>query len=256
MRSKIVFFSIIAWYMHISVYAQSYSSLIRNGVQHFEREQYDQAEVAFRQALRLNEDGFEAHFNLGNTLYRQGRFDEAKIAFQEARNNAPDRSSEAKANHNLGNTEVELQKYQEAIEAYKKSLLRNPSDEETRSNLAYAMRRLQEQQQNQSQQQQQEGEESNDDDNQENQDQQQQQQEQEQGEQDQNPDQDEDSDQEQQGEGEQELDENTEQESPSFDPDDAERLMQMIEDEESKVQEKLIEQERKKRKDTRGKKIW
>jgi Ca-activated chloride channel homolog len=248
MKTKIVLASFFIVCSHLLIVAQSYPTLIRKGVQYFEREQFDQAEIAFREALSLNEQGFEAHYNLGNTLYRQGRYDEAQKAFAAATKLAPNRSAEAKALHNLGNTEVEQQKYKEAIDALKKSLLRNPSDEETRSNLAYAMRRLQEEQEQQQQKQdQQDGDQSNQDQDQNQENEQEQsdsQQEEQQG------DSNEDSKQEQAAEGA------DEQESPTFDPEDAERIMQMIEDEENKVQEKLQDQERKKLKDNKRKKIW
>ena len=51
--------------------------------------------------------------------------------------------------HNMGNSLLSQKKYAEAIEAFKNSLRRNPGDMETKSNLAYAQKMLQEQQQNQ-----------------------------------------------------------------------------------------------------------
>ncbi|HET6991741.1 MAG TPA: tetratricopeptide repeat protein, partial [Bacteroidia bacterium] len=47
--------------------------------------------------------------------------------------------------HNLGNSMLQQQKYQESINAYKQALKLKPNDEETRYNLAYAQSKLKKQ---------------------------------------------------------------------------------------------------------------
>ena len=49
--------------------------------------------------------------------------------------------------HNLGNSFMKKKDYRQSVEAYKHSLRINPTDEETRYNLALAMKLLQKQQQ-------------------------------------------------------------------------------------------------------------
>ena len=53
------------------------------------------------------------------------------------------------AYHNLGNSLLQEGKLEESIESYKNSLRNNPSDKDTKHNLAYAQRMKQEQEQNQ-----------------------------------------------------------------------------------------------------------
>ncbi|MGB0948702.1 MAG: tetratricopeptide repeat protein, partial [Marinirhabdus sp.] len=63
---------------------------------------------------------------------------EAMLRFKQAATTATSKVEKHKAFHNLGNTFMNEKKYQEAVEAYKSALRNNPKDEETRYNLALA----------------------------------------------------------------------------------------------------------------------
>jgi tetratricopeptide (TPR) repeat protein len=83
-------------------------------------------------------------FNLGNAHYRLDSVAQAQRNFEAASTLAKDPAAQARAFHNLGNSWMKQQKWQEAINAYKQSLKRMPDDDETRYNLAYAQKKLQE----------------------------------------------------------------------------------------------------------------
>jgi tetratricopeptide (TPR) repeat protein len=137
---------------------------VREGNQFYESGQFVEAEVSYRKAENAKAGQEKGAFNLGNALYQQGRFQEAAGQFARAASLTEDRLTQAEAYHNLGNAHLKQaqqvqakedpgQALQQSIEAYKQALRRNPSDEETRYNLAYAMQLLkQEQQQNQQKQ--------------------------------------------------------------------------------------------------------
>jgi TolB-like protein/tRNA A-37 threonylcarbamoyl transferase component Bud32 len=52
-----------------------------------------EAEKAAREAVRLEPSRFIAHYHLGRALYLQGRYDEARAAFEEARELSPNSST-------------------------------------------------------------------------------------------------------------------------------------------------------------------
>lgn len=85
-------------------------------------------------------------FNLGNAFYRQDSVADAQRTFEAASTLAKDPDAQARAFHNLGNSWMKQQKWQEAANAYKQALRRKPDDEDTRYNLAYAQKKLQEEQ--------------------------------------------------------------------------------------------------------------
>lgn len=132
--------------------AQNYREQVLSGNQAYGEEKFDAAEIAYRQALEGERDQpLEANFNLGNALYKQGRYAEASQSFQRVLGQTDDARIQALTWHNLGNIAVQEKKYQEAVEAYQKALLKNPKDNQTRYNLAKAMKMLEQQQQEQNQ---------------------------------------------------------------------------------------------------------
>jgi Ca-activated chloride channel family protein len=126
----------------------------RNGNREMEEanKKYQAAEEQFRKSMEKTQNWDKANYNLGNALYRQGRYEEAAKAFQKAAQQSGS-PLQAQSHHNLGNALLQQRQYQNSIEAYKNALKLNPKDADTRYNLEYA-RKMLIQQQNQQQQQQ------------------------------------------------------------------------------------------------------
>lgn len=130
------------------LYAQQESADVRRGNRQYNDSSYIEAEVNYRRGLEKNENSFEGHYNLGNALFRQGKYEQAgELYLAAARIAAGDRSlGEAEMDerlsasyHNLGNAYYAQQEYTKAIEAYKEALRHNPKDDYTRYNLVKAM---------------------------------------------------------------------------------------------------------------------
>lgn len=163
----------------VSAQAMSERDHIRKGYKLYTDSLFEKAEVEFRKALEINPKNTDAMFNLGNALFNQipqsqEKGKEAMEQYATAAKLETDKSKLAQINHNLGILFYTAQQYPQSVEAYKEALRNNPSDHETRYNLAKAMYMLKQQEQNQQQDQQQQQEQ------QEQQNQQQEQQEQEQ----------------------------------------------------------------------------
>ena len=62
------------------------SVIVRRGIQHFQREEYAEAEEQFRAALKLNPRSSWAWYNLGLLFMEQRNWDKAKDYFSEALN--------------------------------------------------------------------------------------------------------------------------------------------------------------------------
>ena len=108
---------------------------------------YQDAEVDYRKALDKDPNNWDASYNLANSIYKQGNYEESIRQYQAVSGMAGDNKENlAKAFHNLGNSYLQTNKLQEAIEAYKNSLRNNPNDYDTKYNLAWAQNKLQQQQ--------------------------------------------------------------------------------------------------------------
>ncbi len=96
------------------------------------------AEMEYRKAISEHPTTVAGVYNLGNSYYRKGNFEEALYREQQAAKNATSKEEKYKAFHNIGNILMQNKQCQEAVEAYKNALRNNPSDDETRYNLALA----------------------------------------------------------------------------------------------------------------------
>lgn len=149
-------FSVLVFLSHTGdLFAQREErKLIDNGNKEYKNEKYNEAEILYRKSLEKNRESEIANFNLADALYKQGKYDDAAQIFQGIAGKTTDKDLKSKALHNLGNSLLKTEKYQESVDAYKNALKTNSVDDETRYNLAYAMSKMQQQQQQQQQNQQ------------------------------------------------------------------------------------------------------
>lgn len=213
------------------LFAQKEASDVRRGNREYNKQNYTEAEVNYRRGLEKNKNGYEAHYNLGDALFKQDKYADAQAEFETAAkmlDKKEDKTRYAKAMHNIGNCQFAQQQYDKAVAAYQESLRANPADNDTRYNLVKSMQMLQQQQQQQQQ-------------NQQNQDQKQDQQQQNQQQQNQQ-------NQDQQEQQEQEQQQQQEQNDDQMDKETAEQILQALEQDEQDTQEKMQRQQgRKKR---------
>jgi tetratricopeptide (TPR) repeat protein len=216
----------------IKVYPQADRKLIRKGNGDYKDGNYQQAEVEYRKALDKNSRSFRANYNLGNALYRQKQYDAAATRYAGLAEKGKNKQDLSRYYYNLGNSMYENRKYQESIEAYKNALRNSPGDMDAKHNLQLALRMLNDQKQQQNQNNQQQNKDQQD---KKNKDQQKQQQ------------------QNQQNQGQQQEQKDQQSESSrqpqnikgQISPEDAERILQALENEEKDVMKRV--QERKER---------
>ncbi|MDC6350864.1 tetratricopeptide repeat protein [Zeaxanthinibacter sp. PT1] len=224
-----------------------------------QEEQFVSAEAKYRRAIDKSKTNVAAPYNLGNAYYERDSYLEAFSRFKEAGENAGSKTDKHRAFHNMGNVFMKNKEYQKAVEAYKEALRNNPSDEETRYNLALAKEMLKKQQEEQPEQDKEDKQDQQDQKDEQNQDKE----EQDGGDQqDNNDQQDQDKGDKQEGEdgdqGEQEKEDNKEgqgdekqekkepresdQQQPrpnQLSPQQIENLLEAMQNEEKKVQEKM-----------------
>lgn len=235
MKRLLLILSLLTTFSLTGLAQKEVRQLERSGNKLYQKEKYDKAELKYRKALEINPSDKVANFNLANTLLRTERGDEADKIYQELLKEVKILPKEQAADvaHNAGNLAMSKKDYAKAVDMYKESLRRRPTDEETRYNLALAQKLLQQQQQ--------ENNEDNKDD-QQNQDQQQQDNQQQQNQQDQQQNQQKD-----QPNKQQEQPQNAE----TMSQDNAEKILQAYIQDEKDTQRKV---EQMKQQQQRGKK--
>ena len=144
MKSLVLFLAVsMAW---VGTIAQSARDFARQGNQAYQAGEYEKAAALYHKADSLDPNFFESAFNKGDAHYQQGNFDEAIKEFNEVAQASDNTKLKAQALHNLGNAFLEKKEYDKSVEAFKNALRTDPTDEDTRYNLSYAMKKLQQQQ--------------------------------------------------------------------------------------------------------------
>jgi len=122
---------------------------IRKGNRAFNDSTFVDAEVNYRKALEINPKSTVSMYNLGNALSQQSKLKEAMEQYAAASKIEKNKTKLAQVYHNMGVIYQSAKDYANAVQAYKLSLRNNPKDDQTRYNLALAMKLLKDQQKNQ-----------------------------------------------------------------------------------------------------------
>ncbi|WP_234405871.1 tetratricopeptide repeat protein [Leeuwenhoekiella sp. MAR_2009_132] len=111
---------------------------VADGNEAFVSKEFTSAETAYRKAVAKNPANATAKYNMGNNYYRNKKYAEGMTRYIQAAEVAQTKAEKHKAFHNLGNAFYQQKDYKKAVEAYKNALRNDPTDEETRYNLALA----------------------------------------------------------------------------------------------------------------------
>ncbi|NDC41495.1 MAG: tetratricopeptide repeat protein [Chitinophagia bacterium] len=130
----------------IEVGAQT-NMFLNKGNSLYEKGKYNDAAAAYLKALKKDPNNPTGLFNLGNSLYQQKQYDSSRKVMASTAGKLTDKKGQAAVNYNIGNTYMAQRKWEDAINAYKKTLRNNPQDPDAKYNLAYAKAMLKKEQQ-------------------------------------------------------------------------------------------------------------
>ena len=111
---------------------------VAEGNEEFVSKAFSSAETSYRKAIAKDPANVAAKYNMGNNYYRNKKYDEGMTRYLQAAEVATSKAEKHRAYHNLGNAFYQQKDYKKAVEAYKNALRNDPTDDETRYNLALA----------------------------------------------------------------------------------------------------------------------
>ena len=120
-------------------YSQNANVVVQQGNDLYKKEQFQQAEANYNDALTKDPSNAPAKFNRVNAVYRQGKSEEAVRMLNDLAFKTEDNELKSRAYYNKGAVLSAQKKLEESIEAYKDALRRNPTDNEARENLQKAL---------------------------------------------------------------------------------------------------------------------
>ncbi len=209
--------------------AQTAHKMSREGDAAYVKKDYKLAEENYTKSL-TSQASQKAKYNLGNSIYMQQRYDDAIKQYDEVAAKTNDNQLKTNALYNKGNAYFWKKDYKNAIEAYKDAARLNPRDEDIKMNLAKAkkMQEIQKQEEEKQKKNQNKGDKKDD----------------------KNKEQDPKNQDKNDPKNQQKPEENKDpQQNPNQDPkqkaqqdlkkEDAKRMLQIMDDEERKVQQRL-----------------
>lgn len=121
---------------------------VRAGNRKFRKDNWKEADISYRKALVKDSTSVAANYNLANTLYRQENYEEAEKLMKKIGDNASASANAADYWYNTGDIAIAKKDWQGAVNAFKETLLKNPSDMDAKENYIYAKKMLENQQKN------------------------------------------------------------------------------------------------------------
>ena len=116
-----------------------YENAVAQAQEYAQEGNFNLAEAAYKKAKAVNPKGAtDAAYNLGNLYYNNTKKYNASNSYIAAAEAATTKKEKHRIYHNQGNLLLENKEYKKAVEVYKKALRNDPTDEETRYNLALA----------------------------------------------------------------------------------------------------------------------
>ncbi len=144
MKHYLKFYYIIFLILNCQIaFTQNAHKQLREGDTYYRNGDFKLSEEKYKKADEM-QPSERTRYNLGNAMYQQKRLEEATKQYESVAkqpNVSPD--IRAKALHNLGNIQYQQKDYQKAVESYRNALKINPKDVNTKRNLAIAQKHLQ-----------------------------------------------------------------------------------------------------------------
>lgn len=146
------------------LWSQAGREKVLEGNRNYSEGDYDKALELYREALEENPKSPAIRFNLGDAQFKKEEMEDAADSFSQALQ-SEDPGIKSRAQYNLGNSLYRQGKLQESLSAYREALKLAPGDRDAKHNLEFVLKQLHEQQQQQKNQDQQgEGEQEKDKD--------------------------------------------------------------------------------------------
>ena len=154
MKKTIIIIQLILF--SVAGFSQSENQYVRAGNLFYDFNLFADSQNSYETAITENPDSYIATVNLGNSFYKQEKYDLAEQQFTKASQNQTDKLILASIYHNLGNSQLKQgeqftikkdnkkagEKIEQSIASYKTSIKNNPNDVETKYNLLYAQNLL------------------------------------------------------------------------------------------------------------------
>ncbi|MCD6460000.1 tetratricopeptide repeat protein [bacterium] len=150
-----IFFVLITVFLFECGFTNNFRSKIKEANKDYENADYEKSLKKYMDINVEHPGNALVEYNIGNTLYKQKRYDEAIEHFEKASVNS-DIKLKSKTNYNIGNSlyqqaiqsesagklDESIKKMKNAVEYYKQALHNNPSDKDVKYNIEFVQQEI------------------------------------------------------------------------------------------------------------------
>ena len=135
----------------VTTFSQNKIELLNQGNEHYQNEEFDNAEYYYKKALEKDNTYFKGNLNTGHSLFKQAvsliqnqdttstiKLEDAEKFYKNCVELSENKNEKAESYYNTGNAQLLSGKIDECIESYKNSLRLVPENMKTKHNLALA----------------------------------------------------------------------------------------------------------------------
>lgn len=139
---RVITISFFLFIAIVKLYAQDEERLIQKGNELYKQQKYREAELVYNEVLEKDPSNNTAKYNKAITIHKQAKPDESIKAFEDLAFKTENKEIKEKSYYNKGAVLSGQKKLEESIEAYKNALRQDANDKEARENLQKALLEL------------------------------------------------------------------------------------------------------------------
>jgi len=124
--------------LQLNVSAQAERRYIREGNRHYEKKEFADAEIAFKKASEMQPEQYQVRNNMGAASFRQQKYEDASNSYSGYMLAARSGKEQSTAWYNLGTSLLQAGDYARSIDALQKAIILNPDNNDARYNLSVA----------------------------------------------------------------------------------------------------------------------
>jgi len=128
--------------LHCMGNAEPYGSLMKKGDRYYKRDLYRDALGYYLEGNKKNRKALEPYFNIGTASYKTEQYIQSIEAFSKALQLTDNEERIADIQYNLGNNYFQMGDYQKAAQHYREGLEHNPYDLNMKYNLELALKKM------------------------------------------------------------------------------------------------------------------
>ena len=135
------FFIVVLLFFSFVSFSQDWKDSLSSARKLYKEGKFVESFEKYKSTKKIAPKNVDLSEEMAQSAYKSNEFKQAEKLYSKSKASKKSSLEKAKTYHNIGNSQLKQKNYKEAVAAYKESLRNNPNDEQTRYNLAEALKK-------------------------------------------------------------------------------------------------------------------